>query len=287
MKGFEVYLTRKGLAPSTVAGYARTASQLVAWLGEENLTAEEASYRDLLAWLRSLDTRPKTRNGMLTAARHYMAHLMDEGRRSDNPARGLVVRGERRRLPHDLLTSERLDELYQSYSTGSPVRHRNKAILGLLVYQALHVHELARLDVEDVDVEGGLISIPSSRIAEGRTLWLEGRQVLALHVYLAEARPELLAATGKDAKRLFTSAGSGTRLGNALQLLARELRARHSFFRDARQLRASRLALWLKTDHLREVQHRAGHRWVSSTERYQAQDLDLLQASLAKHHPLS
>ena len=227
---------------------------------------------------------------MLTAARHYMAHLMDEGKRSDNPARGLVVRGERRRLPHDLLTSEQLDELYQSYPVGSPVgspvRHRNKAMLGLLVYQALHVHELARLDTEDVDLEGGLITIPSSRIAEGRTLYLEGRQVLALHVYLAEARPALLAVTG-ETNRLFTSAGSGAKLGNALQLLARELRARHSFFRDARQLRASRLALWLKSEHLREVQHRGGHRWVSSTERYQAQDLDRLQASLAKHHPLS
>ena len=66
----------------------------------------------------------------------------------------------------------------------------------------------------------------------------------------------------------------------------RELRKQHPFFKETKQLRASRLALWLRRYGLREVQHMAGHRYVSSTERYQATDLRRLQASLVKHHPL-
>ncbi|MEM8557686.1 MAG: site-specific integrase [Bacteroidota bacterium] len=284
--GFEHYLARLGLSVATAQSYARSVARLSAWLREDHLTPETATYRNVLAWVRSLDVGPKTRNGMLTAVRHYMAHLVAEGKRADNPARGLVVRGERRRLPHDLLSAERLAAIYSDYRTGSPARQRNKATLGLLVYQALHVHEIALLDADDVDLEGGLVSVPGSRIADGRVLWLDGRQVHGLAVYLTESRPALLAATGKETARLFLSAGTGARLSNAVAVLMRELRRTHPDFRDAKQLRASRLALWLRTEHVREVQHRAGHRYVSSTERYRAQDLDRLQSALDKHHPL-
>ena len=287
MDGFKRYLAARGLSPSTVESYSRAATYVRAGLEAEGTTPEDATYRDLVAYLRSADVGPRTKNGYLTATRHYLAYLVAEGRRQDNPAAGLVVGGERRRLPHELMSKEELDALYQSYPGEAPVRQRNRAMLGLLVYQALHVHELARLRAEEVDLEGGLVTVRASRIAAGRVLWLDGRQVLGLHAYLAEGRPALLAATEKQTERLFTSAGSGPHLANALSVLARELRRRHEFFRDWRQLRASRLALWLKAGHLREVQHEAGHRTVGSTERYRAGDVEALRASLDRHHPLS
>ena len=286
MERFEAYLQERGLAPATVALYRRGVARLIAFLEQEGLQAQTVSYRDLLAWLRWLDVSARSRNLLLTAIRHYLTYLVEEGRRLDNPARGLVVRGERRRLPHDLLTKAQLDDLYQRYPTGTPAQQRNKAMLGLLVYQGLTTRELARLEVEDVDLEGGLVLVRGSRTSEGRLLWLDGRQILGLHRYLREARPVLLAATGKMTDRLFVSAGSGGRLHNALAVLMRQLRRRHAWFGSARQVRASRLALWLKVEHLRKVQHKAGHRFVSLTERYQAADLDRLLASLSKHHPL-
>ena len=287
MPTFERYLARRGLAPSTAAGYARTAARLADWLDGEGLTPEGAGYRDLLAWLRSLDAAPKTRNGALTAARHYFDHLAAEGRRDGNPARGLVVRGERRRLPHDLLTRDELEGLYRAYPTGTPARRRNRAVLGLLAFQAVRVHEVFRLDAGDVNPEGGTVSVPATRIGAARTLALEGRQVLGLHRYLTEVRPALLTATGERTGRLFVSCGGSGRLDNAVTLLLRELRHRHTYFRDAHQLRASRIALWLRAEPLREVQYLAGHRYVSSTERYRVADLDRLRAALDRHHPLS
>lgn len=286
MASFDEYLQHQHLAASTAQTYQRSVRRLRAWMRSEGIEPEELSYRDLVAYLRSLAVSSRTKNAHLTAVRHWMRWLVEEGYREDNPATGLVVRGERRRLPHDLLSEEQLGELYQSYAATTPARQRNKAMLGLLVYQALITSELARLETHDVDLDGGLLTVPGSRQSEGRLLWLDGKQVLALHRYLTEARPALLRETGKDTNRLFISAGSGERLQNALAILMRELRRRHVWFRSARQLRASRLALWLRAEHLREVQHKAGHRFVSSTERYQAADLDRLLASLSKHHPL-
>ena len=43
---------------------------------------------------------------------------------------------------------------------------------------------------------------------------------------------------------------------------------------------------WLKNNNLRQVQYMAGHKYVSSTERYQLNNLDKLQSKLEKYHPL-
>ncbi len=46
------------------------------------------------------------------------------------------------------------------------------------------------------------------------------------------------------------------------------------------------IAQWLRAKDLRVVQYLSGHKYVSSTERYQASHLSALQAELAHFHPL-
>jgi integrase/recombinase XerD len=55
----------------------------------------------------------------------------------------------------------------------------------------------------------------------------------------------------------------------------------------SKQIRASTITYWLKNHNLRQVQYMAGHKYVSSTERYQLNNLDNLQRKLEKYHPLS
>lgn len=287
---FSAYLLDLGLAPSSAATYERHSEGLLAWLGEEGIELGEVTYRDLLAWVRTLEGSRKTKAIHLTAARHLFEWNVARKRLTKNPARAVQLRGVKRPLPSNLLSEDQLLALFRSYEVGdvqaNPARQRNKAMLGVLVFQGLDAGELARLEVEDVDLEGGLLSVPGSRTSEGRVLYLEGGQVLGLHRYLLEGREKILEETGKGSGRLFVSAGSGEKLNNALALLMRELRGLHGWFQNARQIRASRIALWLKEHDLREAQYMAGHRYVSSTERYKAADLDALHRSLSRHHPL-
>ena len=51
-------------------------------------------------------------------------------------------------------------------------------------------------------------------------------------------------------------------------------------------LRASVITYWIKTLNLRETQHRAGHRYVSSTEAYLINDLEGLVEDVARFHPI-
>jgi integrase/recombinase XerD len=54
-----------------------------------------------------------------------------------------------------------------------------------------------------------------------------------------------------------------------------------------KQIRASVITYWLKNHNLRQVQYMAGHKYVSSTERYQLNNLFKLQGEVNKYHPLN
>ena len=56
--------------------------------------------------------------------------------------------------------------------------------------------------------------------------------------------------------------------------------------KSASQLRQREITEWLKVKDLRTVQYMAGHRYVSTTERYQSNNLEDLEEALNVHHPL-
>jgi integrase/recombinase XerD len=55
---------------------------------------------------------------------------------------------------------------------------------------------------------------------------------------------------------------------------------------NAKHIRASVITKWLKVYNLREVQYLAGHRYISSTERYLENDLEGLLEEVQQYHPM-
>jgi integrase/recombinase XerD len=55
---------------------------------------------------------------------------------------------------------------------------------------------------------------------------------------------------------------------------------------SANQIRSSVITAWLQQYPLRQVQYMAGHKYVSSTQRYQVLSTDDWQSELQKHHPM-
>lgn len=284
---FEAHLLEEGYAEATADRYARHAAELSAWAEAEGTSGSDLSYRDVVAWLRSLDGSAATRDKRLRAARHWLGWLKERGERTSNPAAGLSVRGRTYRLPQNILTPEQLDRLYAEQPAGSRVEKRSKAMLGLLVYQGITTGELALLRAEHLDLEAATARVPSDGRSKARRLRLEARQILPLSRYMETVRPALMEKRGKPCDRLFFTIGETGEIENALVVLRRRLRKRHEWFVGSRQLRASRIVAWIKQEGLRTAQHRAGHRQVSSTERYrQASQEDLIRA-VEKHHPLA
>ncbi len=67
--------------------------------------------------------------------------------------------------------------------------------------------------------------------------------------------------------------------------LLKQLKKQNSKIKDGKQLRASVITNWLKVHNIRKAQHLAGHRFVSSTEAYQANNMDDLKEDVNKYHP--
>jgi site-specific recombinase XerD len=56
---------------------------------------------------------------------------------------------------------------------------------------------------------------------------------------------------------------------------------------NLKQIRNSVVVNWLRQHNLRKVQYLAGHRYISSTERYQQDDLESLHKTINIYHPFS
>jgi integrase/recombinase XerD len=90
----------------------------------------------------------------------------------------------------------------------------------------------------------------------------------------------------EDIHRLFISMNSVDNMKNSLLHLNYALRKLNPKYKHGIQIRQSVLTEWLKEKNLRTVQYMAGHRYISSTERYQTNNLEDLKDALNKHHPL-
>jgi len=94
-------------------------------------------------------------------------------------------------------------------------------------------------------------------------------------------RPKLQNKSG----RLFTGRNDIENLKNTLLHLGHALRKINLKVKHAMQIRQSVITGWLKEKDLRTVQYMAGHRYVSSTERYRESNLEELKEALLKYHP--
>lgn len=277
MERFKQYLIgEKALSPASVDSYAYSMGKLRGWLTQEGLTAEGLTYRHLLSYIKQRLLRGESKryvNHGLTAIRHYFDFLIHRGLTDYNPATNLFVRGQVRRLPHGLLERHELDALYRSCGG----KLRDKVLLGLLVYQGLTLTELLLLESGHVALQYRQVHVPKSNRSNGRVLQLEECQLVPLQQYLE--------TTGTGS--MFNTSQSSSHMSNVVTALMERLRRINPAVRNASHLRMSVISCWLKKKDVRLVQHMAGHRHVSSTERYRLDRLYALQQDVETFHPLA
>jgi integrase/recombinase XerD len=103
---------------------------------------------------------------------------------------------------------------------------------------------------------------------------------MGLHHYMTEVRKGFLA--GGESGMFFISPS----IHNTLEKIKKQLHSVEPRLESLRQLRASAITKWLKLYNLRQVQHLAGHKWISSTEGYLQDEMEGLQEEINKFHPL-
>ncbi len=289
LQPFEYYLKDSGLKESTTREHVKNLSRFMHWAKENDLTGiEHLTYPELLNYIQYLKTKKlstHTLNIRLNSICKYFEHLKEEGRAESNPARKLYIKGAVKKIVHNPLSYTELEKLYydyEKYTEEKPIReakqHLSKqksiVVLGLMIWQAVHSGELKKIEKQHINLKQGMIYLPSTARSNSREIKLETAQILPLHKYLHRL--------GENQTYLIEN--------NSHNLIARiteELKGLNQSVTSARHIRASVILHWLKMYNKREVQYMAGHKWISSTENYEVQELEGLTDLLQKHHPFN
>jgi site-specific recombinase XerD len=282
---FTEYLQQKQLSPGTISNYSFYIECFTDWIKNEELKAEEFTYNDLLDFMRHLNGIGKSKkiiHHLLCIVRHYCNYLISEGKRNDNPAAGIFVKGLVRKLPANLLGMEAMEELFKQYSIQLHVDSSKKIMFGLMIYQGLTVGEIMRLQSHHLKLKDGKVFIKATKRTNERVLNLQAVQITELQSYLTQNKfreGSLFIEPGKKEVSEFN-------IKNRVQYMFKQLKQLNTKIINTKQLRSSVITFWLRQNNLRQVQYMAGHKHVSSTERYQVNNLDDLQNEIKEHHPM-
>ncbi len=292
---YSTYLEKENYSLSSSKSYEYQARKFKQWLDKQGYNLTLFDYKkamNYVAYLQERHSNIKTINSKLTATKNYFYYLIDNSQVAENPFKDIIIKGEKKKkLLHNLLSADELEDLYYSYETEGTqasiklANKRNKVMIGLMVYQGLSTSDMKRLLVEHLKLYQGKIYIPRSRIGNRRELALKSWQVIEFMEYMNETRPQILKRRKIISEHLFIV--SKNRLTDTVSGIIKKLKYINHKVENLHQLRASVIVNWLSKYNLREVQVMAGHKYISTTEKYIQEDLKQLQEVINNYHPLS
>ncbi|CAM1352180.1 tyrosine-type recombinase/integrase [Tenacibaculum ascidiaceicola] len=292
---FTNYLQTLGYTERTTYTKLREAITFTNWCNSQGNTVYAITYHNCLQYINHLKKKKNSKstiNAKLAHLRTYFTHLVNQGHRKDNPIENTTIKGVTEPLSYTILDTEELEDLYYSFETDNTYNtyrrlttKRNKIIVGLMVYQGLNTSDLKALLVEHVQLSKGKIYVPACNRGNARSLELKSWQMMELMEYLNEIQPLLLTKAKKPLHyhQLFPFGNQFNLVGELLK----KLKKYNQKVTSIKQIRASVITHWLKQYNLRKVQYLAGHRHISSTERYLQDDLENLHDIVNNFHPIS
>jgi len=299
---FKTFLKEREYATKTIVNNERIALNFIVWLDEQGMEVEQVENRDMLAYIKHLQKREveqRTIERYIGAIRLFYQFKVSTGSIKVNPTNAIKIQGIKRKKLYHTFTAEELHGIYNSYNpesikkiTGRTdrdhllIEKRSKVILGLYAYQGVQSSELYRLEVQHIKLREGTIEVPGTKRSNTRILQLESHQVLDIYDYVLRVRKDILEISEQNTEQLFISPKGGTDQSNYVSALMRELKRQNKLIINAQQLRTSVIVKWLKQYNLIEVQQRAGHRFVSSTESFLVNETDGLAEEISQFHPL-
>ena len=288
MKTVKKYLESLGYSRLTIESYYVDILKYISWCDRQKIEITEASHNEIMGYIQVLKTKGLSQRSIdheVRSIRHYYDWLIRKEIRSDNPAKQISIKGIKKKVLYEILSHSELESIYHSYNDGSLRGKRNKVIMGLMIYQGLHGGEINHLDIKDVHLREAKIYISGSRRSNERTLDIKAHQIMDFMEYVLQVRVQLLQLSGKQTDRLIVSSGKSLTAKNTLTKVLKHIKGIQPKITTLKQIRASVITHWLKQYNLREVQYRAGHRYVSSTESYQINDMEGMKDAIALFHP--
>lgn len=292
MEQFLTYLLHYGYTEGSANSAVNRAKAFRIWCKEEGISELQVDYKKMLEFIEHEKNRglsQQSMQGYLLEIKHYYNYLRKEKLVELNPLDFIQIHGVPKRKLHNILSYEELKKLYQDYSYPKDKlkEARNKALLGLILFQGIRTVQIHKLSIHDLRLRTAKVHVPGSIKTNPRWIKLEAEQLLDLMVYRLDIRPKLLERSGRETDLLFFTEFSESDIAHNLKnQVIQGLKKANRKVQNSHQLRASIITHWLKTENLRKAQYKAGHRHIDSTEAYQINDLDGLKNELEGFFPI-
>ncbi len=296
MRRYLEHLGTRGYRPMGVATAERYIRDFIVWADERGVTHPSQVSRQVLEryqrWLyhyRKKDGQPLSVNGQrckLVPLNGFFRWLTRSAEIPANPAADLDLPRKIKRLPRTVLTIEEAERVMAGVELDTPVGLRDRAMLEMLYATGIRRHEIARLELGDIEPDRCVVLIREGKGGKDRMLPLGERALYWLGEYLERGRPAL--AWNAQDKTLFL--GSEGRPMSPLWLSTRmAMRV------DAAEIgKRGGCHLWRHTmatlmleggADIRFIQAMLGHAELSTTQIYTQVAIRQLQAVHALTHP--
>ena len=207
ISAYENYLTKvKQASGNTVSSYMRDIRQFAGWLRDaEDADVADATQLNIAAFMSHLEDEGRsaaTRSRALASLKNFYAYMVSAGFLIENPVHEVKVERSEKKLPQ-ILTGREIELLLAQPSGVDSKGIRDRAMLQVMYATGIRVSELIGLDVEDVNLDQGMIRCSGGKKPRVLPIYAEAQN--ALRRYMQEVRGDMLADPAERA--LFVNVG--------------------------------------------------------------------------------
>ena len=196
-KAYENYLTKvKQASANTISSYMRDIRQFTEWLGAEVSDASQQNISDYLRYLEQDGRSAATISRTLASLKNFYSYLVSSGFCEKTPVTDIHIDRGEKKLPQ-ILTGREIELLLSQPVCVDAKGYRDKAMLEVMYATGIRVSELIDLDLDDVNLEMGIIKCTAAK--KTRIIPLYPAALRALTVYIREIRESMLASTNEPA----------------------------------------------------------------------------------------
>lgn len=289
IQAYENYLLKvKQASGNTVSSYTRDIRQFSEWLrcsdGTDILHATQLNISTYLSSLQEQGKSGSTVSRTLASLKNFYSYVVSSGFLEVSPVTAdiHIQRGEKK-LPQ-ILTGKEVELLLSQPSVTDSKGIRDKAMLEVMYATGIRVSELIELNLEDVNLELGIIKCGAAK--KSRAIPLYPAALRALRMYLNDVRMLMVADPAERA--LFVNVGGARMSRQGFWKLLKYYQNKAGIEKEItpHTLRHSFAVHLLENGaDLNALQELMGHSDISSTQMYTQMINQKLKAVYDKCHP--
>jgi len=284
---YEEYLkTEKRASENTMSAYLRDVQQFVTAVEAKGLLLTEvlsADVEDYTGALLRKGKSPATVTRSLASIKSFYQCLLLRGMVDQNPAKGIAPAKVERKLPQ-VLTGREVEIFLEQPECSDPKGYRDRAMLELLYATGIRVSELVALDLDDLNLPGGVLRCQGK--GKERVIPLYPAAIRALNEYVRDVRPQLVDSV--DEQALFVNMNGERMSRQGFWKLIKFYQEKAGIKKEItpHTLRHSFAAHLLENGaDLRSIQEMLGHADISSTQIYSKLVNQKIKDVYNKAHP--